>query len=83
MFHKQHHATDFWEGTLLIEYPLLARRYILQECVKFVQRNLRGLLEKENEKRPCGGVLIVKCHSACLQIVAHKAKLFVNMSNVF
>ena len=65
MFHKQHRAMGFWEGTLLIEYPLLVRRHILQECVKFFQRYLRGLLEKEKEKRLCGGVLIAKCHSAC------------------
>ena len=51
MFHKQHQGTDFWEGTLLIEYPLLARRHILQEYVKSVQRNLRCLLEKEKEKK--------------------------------
>jgi len=65
MFHKQHQASDSWEGTLLIEYPLLARRHILRECVKFVQRYLRILLEKEKEKRLCGGVLLVKCHSVC------------------
>jgi len=37
---------------------------------------LRIPLEKEKEKRLCGGVLIVKCHSACLQIVAHKANKY-------
>jgi len=65
MFHKQHQATDSWEGTLLTEYPLLARRHILRECVKFVLKSLRVLPEKEKQKRLCGGVLIVKCHSAC------------------
>jgi hypothetical protein len=33
--------------------------------VKFVQRNLRILLEKENEKKLCGDIHIVKCHSGC------------------
>jgi len=50
---------------LTIELPVLARRYILQECVKFFQKSLKILLEKEKEKRLCCGVLIVKCHSAC------------------
>ena len=31
-------------------------------CCRYVV--LRILLEKEKEKRLCGGVLIVKCHSA-------------------
>ena len=85
MFHKQHQATDSWEGTLVIEYSLLARRHILRECVTFVQKNLRILLEKEKEKR----LVVVSwlwsaiLHARVLQIVPHKAKHFVNIGNVF
>jgi hypothetical protein len=43
---------------------------ICSSCCKYV---LWILLEKEKEKRLCGGVLIVKCHSAC-QIVPHNCK---------
>ena len=71
-------ATDSWEGTLLTEYPLLARRHVLQECVKFVLKSLRVLLEKEKEKRLCGDFLIVKCHSAC-----QSASNYITLSKTF
>jgi hypothetical protein len=58
-------ATDSWKGTLLTEYLILARRHVLREYVKFVQRSLRVLLKKEKEKKLRGDVLIVKCHCAC------------------
>jgi hypothetical protein len=37
---------------------------ILRKCIKFVQRNPKIILENEKEKRECGGVLVVKSHTA-------------------
>ena len=42
-----------------------SNQHILQVYIKFVEKNLKILLEKEKENRHCGGFLIVKSSSVC------------------
>ena len=86
MFHKPYQATDCWEGTLLDEYPLLARRHILQECVKCGQISVHNSIGKRERKDTvwrCPEYKGATMHSRVLQIVPQRAKVFVNVGNVF
>jgi hypothetical protein len=63
---------------------MISNKYILREWIKFVEKSQNAVGNRELKgTRVVSRLLRATLHAIVLQIVPHKAKLFINIGNVF